>query len=66
MLLLHISFYIFKTIIFQNIELGFEIFKNLKVEGSYIYRIYCFVISKYKCVYKIYLSLMFLIMCVMI
>jgi hypothetical protein len=35
MLLLHISFYIFKAIIFQNIEvLGFEIFKNLKMERS--------------------------------
>jgi hypothetical protein len=35
MLLLYISFYIFKAIIFQNIKvLDFEIFKSLKVEGS--------------------------------
>jgi hypothetical protein len=43
MLLLHISFYIFKVIIFQNIEvLGFEIFKNLKVKGSLVpmYQLY--------------------------
>jgi hypothetical protein len=33
--LLHISFYISKVIIFQNIEmLGFKIFRNLKVERS--------------------------------
>jgi hypothetical protein len=37
MLLLYISFYIFKAIIFQNIDvLGFEIFKNLEVEGSLV------------------------------
>jgi hypothetical protein len=43
MFLLYISFYIFKAIIFQNIEvLGFEIFKNLKVEGSLVpmYQLY--------------------------
>jgi hypothetical protein len=35
MFLLHISFYIFKAIIFQTIEvLDFEIFKNLKVKRS--------------------------------
>jgi hypothetical protein len=37
MLLMYISFYIFKAIIFRNIEvLGFEIFNNLKVEGSLV------------------------------
>jgi hypothetical protein len=37
MLLLYISFYIFKAIIFKNIDvLDFEIFKNLKVEGSLV------------------------------
>jgi hypothetical protein len=37
MLLLYISFYIFKAIIFQNIEvLGFKIFKNPKEEGSLV------------------------------
>jgi hypothetical protein len=35
MLLLYISFYMFKAIIFQNIDvLAFKILKNLKVEGS--------------------------------
>jgi hypothetical protein len=37
MLLLYISFYIFKAIIFLNIDmLGFEIFKYLKMEGSLV------------------------------
>jgi hypothetical protein len=37
MLLPHISFYIFKAIILQTIEvLDFEIFKNLKVERSLV------------------------------
>jgi hypothetical protein len=37
MLLLHISFYIFKVIIFRTIEvLGFKIFKNLKVKRSLV------------------------------
>jgi hypothetical protein len=37
MLRLYISFYIFKAIIFQNIDvLDFKIFKNLKVEGSLV------------------------------
>jgi hypothetical protein len=37
MLLLYISFYIFKAIIFENIDvLDFKIFKNLKVEGSLV------------------------------
>jgi hypothetical protein len=33
---------------------------------SYTHCIYCFVVSQYKCMYKIYLSLMFLVMCVII
>jgi hypothetical protein len=37
MLFLYISFYIFKTIIFENIDvLDFEILKNLKVERSLV------------------------------
>jgi hypothetical protein len=37
MLLLYISFYVFKAIFFQNIELlGFEILKNVKVEDHWI------------------------------
>jgi hypothetical protein len=37
MLLLYVSFYRFKAIIFQNVDvLGFDIFKNLKVKESLV------------------------------